>query len=91
MLLNKELIKYQDNEEVLNNIFKNLTTVLIQKIIEVFFIAKLKESNVNMECKLLRCYANGHTYGNDANIHYDDVRDNTITYIERGKAGVKKK
>jgi hypothetical protein len=43
------LIKYQDNEEVLNNIFKNLSTVLIQKIIEVFFIAKLKESNVNID------------------------------------------
>ena len=41
----------------------------------------VKESNVNMECKLLRCYANGHTYGNDANIHYDDFRENTITYI----------
>lgn len=30
---------------------------------------------------LLRCYANGYTYGNDANIHTDDVRDGTKTFI----------
>lgn len=31
--------------------------------------------------KLLRCYANGYTCGNDANIHYDDLRLNTTTFI----------
>lgn len=30
---------------------------------------------------LLRCYANGHTCGNDSNIHYDDIRLGTITCI----------
>jgi len=43
------LIKYQDNEEVLENIFKNISTILIQKIIEIFFIAKLNGSDVNIE------------------------------------------
>ena len=39
------------------------------------------ESRPDMEAKILRCYANGHTYGNDANIHTDDFRDDTLTYI----------
>ena len=31
--------------------------------------------------RLIRCYANGHTCGVDANIHYDDIRENTVTFI----------
>lgn len=30
---------------------------------------------------LLRCYANGYTYGNYANIHTDDFRNGTTTFI----------
>lgn len=33
------------------------------------------------DARLIRCYANGHTYGVDANIHYDDIRENTKTFI----------
>ena len=52
----------------------------IQQLYEKIEI-HITESNVGMEAKLLRCYANGHTFGNDANIHYDDSRDDTLTYI----------
>ena len=52
----------------------------IQKLYEKIKI-DIEEYNLGSECKLLRCYANGHTCGNDANIHYDDSRDDTITYI----------
>jgi SM-20-related protein len=43
--------------------------------------AHIAEHTPDMEAKLLRCYANGHTCGNDANIHYDDSREGTFTYI----------
>lgn len=55
---------------------------------EVFFsdpcinslYSKIKEL-VSPGANLLRCYANGHTYGDDANIHYDDSRTDTTTFI----------
>jgi SM-20-related protein len=41
---------------------------------------KIKEK-LPSNARLIRCYANGHTCGVDANIHYDDIRENTITFI----------
>lgn len=41
---------------------------------------KLKEL-LPENARLIRCYANGHTCGVDANIHYDDIRENTMTFI----------
>lgn len=32
-------------------------------------------------CKLLRCYANGQTYGTDSKLHSDDSRANTFTLL----------
>jgi hypothetical protein len=43
------IIEYQTKPDILTKIFNNLTVSIIQKIVEVFFIAKLKKTNVNVD------------------------------------------
>jgi SM-20-related protein len=47
----------------------------IQKLYELIL------PRIPRNSKLLRCYANAHTYGVDGRIHYDDHRENTTTCI----------
>lgn len=49
--------------------------------IQALFNLLYDKDVIPADAKLLRCYANGHTYGIDSKIHYDDLRPNTITVI----------
>jgi SM-20-related protein len=55
----------------------NFTNTNIQALFESLY----ENGIIPQSARLLRCYANGHTYGIDGNIHYDDKRPNTITVI----------
>lgn len=50
-------------------------------IIQTLFNTLYDKDIIPPAARLLRCYVNGHTYGIDGKIHYDDKRPNTITVI----------
>jgi hypothetical protein len=63
---------YQIDDDTIKQQFNN---ILIEKLYD-----KIK-NYLDKNAKLIRCYANGYTFGNDANIHFDDRRKNTTTFL----------